>query len=39
MIPEDDAAADFDLSDQRTESAKPIKITREDGFILVLDSD
>jgi hypothetical protein len=38
-IPDDDAEPGFDLFDQRTESGRPVGIPREDGYILVLDSD
>ncbi len=38
-IPDDDAEPDGDLFDQRPNSAKPVEIPREDGSILVLDSD
>jgi len=38
-IPDDDAEPGFDLFDQRRASGKPVEIPREDGTILVLDSD
>ena len=38
-IPADDAEQEFDLFDQRPASRKPVEIPREDGNILVLDSD
>ena len=38
-IPDDDAEPRFDLFDQRPDSGKPVEIPREDGSILVLDSD
>ena len=38
-IPDDDGEPSFDLFDQRPESGKPVEIPREDGTILVLDSD
>ena len=38
-IPDDDAELGFDLFDQRPASGKPVEIPREDGTILVLDSD
>jgi len=38
-IPDDDAEPSFDLFDQRPDSGKPLEIRREDGSILVLDSD
>ena len=38
-IPADDAEPDFELFDPRTDSDKPAEIPREDGSILVLDSD
>ncbi len=38
-IPDDDAEPGGDLFDQRPDSGKPVEIRREDGSILVLDSD
>ena len=38
-IPDDDAEQGGDLFDQRTDSGKPVEIRREDGSILILDSD
>ncbi len=38
-IPDDDAEREIDLFDQRPDSGKPVEIPREDGTILVLDSD
>ncbi len=38
-IPHDDAEPCADLFDQRPASGKPVEIRREDGSILVLDSD
>ena len=38
-IPDDDAEPSFDFFDQRPDSGKPVEIRREDGSILVLDSD
>ena len=38
-IPDDDAKPGGDLFDQRPDSGKPVEIRREDGSILVLDSD
>jgi len=36
-IPDDDAAPDFDLFDQRADFRQPVEVPREDGCILVLD--
>ncbi len=38
-IPDDDAELGGDLFDQRPDSGQPAEIRREDGTILVLDSD
>ena len=38
-IPDDDAEPSFEFFDQRPDSGKPVEIRREDGSILVLDSD
>ena len=38
-IPDDDAELGGDLFDQRPDSGQPVEIRREDGTILVLDSD
>ncbi len=38
-IPDDDAEPGGDLFDPRTDSHNPVEIPREDGSILVLDSD
>jgi hypothetical protein len=38
-IPIDDGEPSFDLFDQRPDSGKPVEIPREDGSILVLDSE
>ena len=38
-IPDDDAEPGGDLFDQRPDSGKPVEIRREDGSILILDSD
>ena len=38
-IPDDDAEPGGDLFDQRPDYGKPVEIRREDGSILVLDSD
>ena len=38
-IPDDDAEPSFDFFDQRPDSGKPVEIRREDGSILVIDSD
>ena len=38
-IPDDDAEPSFELFDQRAASGKPVEIPRDDGTILVLDSD
>ncbi len=38
-IPDDDEEPSFDFFDQRPDSGKPVEIPREDGSILILDSD
>ena len=38
-IPDDDAEPSFEFFNQRPDSGKPVEIRREDGSILVIDSN